>query len=481
MEDSNLVLPDFRALLEAAPDGIAAVDERGRILVVNEQMWILFGYETNELIGKSVEVLVPQRLREIHHGHRERYRASPTRRSMGVGLDLVGRRKDGTEVPVEISLSPLIAGRRTFTVAIARDISERLRLQDQERALREAIAAGRDWPVLASVLLEAAPVGCLVVNDQAEILMANAQTEKLFGFSRRELIGEKVDILVPPRLRDTHIAGREAYLCQPTVRQTINGVNLLAQRKDGWEFPVEVSLSPLETDHGFFVVTLVRDLTEQNQLQAEQEALRTFFDTEQERHRIGMDLHDGVMQDIYAAMLGLGMAYEDIDTEPGQAKQSVSHAIDQLHYVIRDIRSYIFDLRPRRFAGDIRVALVDLAQEFQENTQIKTEVRIAPESPEIEHQIGLAFYVIAHEALSNTRKNAQASNVFITLMTDFDGVHLEIRDDGRGFDPSTELSEKHRGLRNMASRASTIGADLRIDSAPGQGTAVRVHVRRDLT
>lgn len=338
MEDSGVVLLDFRALLEAAPDGIAVVDERGRILVVNEQLCSLFGYEPHELIGNSVEILIPSRLRDAHVSHRQHYRTNSTRRPMGTGMDLVGLCKDGTELPVEISLSSIASGRQTFTIAVVRDISERQRLQ------------------------------------------------------------------------------------------------------------------------------------------AEQEALRTLLNTEQERYRIGMDLHDGIMQDIYAVTLGLDMAFEDIDTEPGQAKGGVGRSTEQLHGVIRDIRSYIFDLRPRQFAGDVRRALVDLGREFQENSAIQTEVCIVPELPELDHQTGIALYVITHEALSNTRKYAQASSVHIRLSLNEGSLCLQIRDDGRGFETSSEVPEEHRGLRNMASRASIVGAEVTVRSAPGQGTLIQVEV-----
>ncbi|HEV2174829.1 MAG TPA: PAS domain S-box protein, partial [Nitrospira sp.] len=136
MEDTGVGPLDFRALLEAAPDGIGVVDDRGRILVVNEQLCSMFGYEADELVGNSVEMLVPLQLQSDHRRHRARYVASPTRRPMGLGMDLVGLRKDGTEIPVEISLSPVASAARTFTVAVVRDISERRRLQVEQEALR---------------------------------------------------------------------------------------------------------------------------------------------------------------------------------------------------------------------------------------------------------------------------------------------------------------------------------------------------------
>jgi signal transduction histidine kinase len=203
--------------------------------------------------------------------------------------------------------------------------------------------------------------------------------------------------------------------------------------------------------------------------------LRTILETEQERYRIGMDLHDGIMQDIYAVTLGLSLAEEDVDNDAAQAKAAIHQSVEQLYGVIRDIRSYIFDLRPRQYAGDLGQALHELGREFQENSSIRAEVHIAPELPEIDHHAGVALYVITHEALSNTRKYAQASTVAIKLFSEDGRFCLEVSDDGRGFDTTIEVPENHRGLRNMASRASIAGAELKIKSSP-EGTAIRVDI-----
>src|SRR5262249_46991062 len=126
-------------VVDAAPDAIVMVDEDGRILLVNRQTEAVFGYDRRELLGRSVEDLLPERFRHVHRGHRAEYRAEPRTRPMGVGITLSGRRKSGEDFPVEISLSPMQVDGRFTVVAAVRDITERVetetRLRDAEREL----------------------------------------------------------------------------------------------------------------------------------------------------------------------------------------------------------------------------------------------------------------------------------------------------------------------------------------------------------
>jgi signal transduction histidine kinase len=284
-------------------------------------------------------------------------------------------------------------------------------------------------------------------------------------------------MLIPERLRDIHAEHRQRYFEHPSKRPMGIGRPLVGLRKDEQEVPVEISLSPISSGGRTFALAAVRDVSEQNRLREREASLRTILETEQERHRIGMDLHDGIMQDIYAVSLGLGLAEDDVDKDTALAKAAISRSIDQLHNVIRDIRSYIFDLRPRQVTGNLGDALLELGGEFQQNSSIQTNVDIDRLISELDHNVGVAFYVITHEALSNARKYAQANAVTIRLFSENGTTSLEVKDDGDGFDTSAELPEAHRGLRNMASRANMVGAMLKIESAPGQGTAIQVDFR----
>src|SRR5438477_7629821 len=165
----------FRDLLESAPDAMVIMDELGRLILVNKQTEKLFGYSRKELLGAPVEILIPDRFKQGHPAHRQGYFRDPKSRPMGPGLELYGRRKDGSEFPAEISLSPLRTKEGTFATAAIRDVSDRRKVEGKFRGL-----------------LEAAPDAIVIVNRQGRIQLVNGQAEKLFGYQREELVGNPI-------------------------------------------------------------------------------------------------------------------------------------------------------------------------------------------------------------------------------------------------------------------------------------------------
>ena len=244
--------PQFEALLESAPDAILLVDARARIVLVNRRTEELFGYDRAELIGREVEALVPERFRRVHVGHRDGYIHEPRTRPMGAGLDLDGRRKDGSEFPVEISLSPLRLDEETLVITIVRDVSERKAAEMRFRTL-----------------LESAPDAILLVDEVGEIALVNRRTEELFGYPAEELLGQRVEALVPERFRGAHGHHRAVYVRAPKTRPMGAGLELFGRRKDGSEFPVEISLSPITSGDQTLVTTIIRDISERKAAETE--------------------------------------------------------------------------------------------------------------------------------------------------------------------------------------------------------------------
>lgn len=248
--DSKLMEAKFRDLLESTPDAIVMANPTGHIVFVNSNAEKLFGYEPGELRGNLVETLLPSRYRGRHIGHRSEYFAQPRIRTMGAGLELFGLRKDGTEFPVEISLSPLQMEETALVMSAIRDISERKRATQQFKDL-----------------LEAAPDAIVIVNQGGDIIIVNSQAETLFGYTRDELLGKKIELLLPPRYRGKHPTYREDFFSAPKIRRMGAGLELFGQRKNGEEFPVEISLSPLETADGTLVSSAIRDISERKRVE----------------------------------------------------------------------------------------------------------------------------------------------------------------------------------------------------------------------
>jgi PAS domain S-box-containing protein len=234
----------FRGLLESAPDAMVIVNKEGIIELINAQTEKLFGYKREELLGQKVEILIPGRFLGNHGHHRESFFSNPKTRSMGAGLELFGRKKDGKEFQVEISLSPLETAEGMLVSAAIRDISERKKAEEKFRAL-----------------LDSAPDAMVIVDRSGNIQLVNAQTEKLFEYKKEELIGQKVEILIPQRFLANHPQHRAGFFASPKVRDMGAGLELYGRKKDGKEFPVEISLSPLETEEGILVSAAIRDVT----------------------------------------------------------------------------------------------------------------------------------------------------------------------------------------------------------------------------
>jgi signal transduction histidine kinase len=201
----------------------------------------------------------------------------------------------------------------------------------------------------------------------------------------------------------------------------------------------------------------------------------------EERQRIGMDLHDGIIQSIYA--VGLALAYVDSQLEDGDmagAREKLQQSIAGLNDTIRDIRAYILDLRPRRFEGnDLVTGLQLLLSEFKANTLMAVDFTAGPNvNRALSSEARLALFHIAQEALSNAAKHSRASSVLVTLTATADSVQFSVKDNGTGFEPKPGQQRLGHGLSNMQDRVKALGGRLAIESSAGEGTEVTVSFPR---
>ena len=200
----------------------------------------------------------------------------------------------------------------------------------------------------------------------------------------------------------------------------------------------------------------------------------------EERDRIGMDLHDGIIQSIYGVGLSLEGIYHSVDEDPEDAKRRVQHAIDSLNQAIRDIRAYILDLRPRQLGNDgLLAGIRRLVTEYRANTFSEVDYT-APRSDlkELPHSRSVALFHICQEALANTAKHSAAKKVHVSVWLTNDRVLLEVRDNGRGFHIEKMTTTIGHGLSNMQTRAHAVGGEVDITSAPGEGTTILAWVPR---
>ena len=200
----------------------------------------------------------------------------------------------------------------------------------------------------------------------------------------------------------------------------------------------------------------------------------------EERSRIGMDLHDGIIQSIYAVGLTLESARLLLRDEPEQADELLERALYEMNHTIRDIRNFILDLRPRQFRGDLREGLARLVREFQANTAVEATLTVPEAGVDgLPPMIARTFFLTTQEALANVARHARADHVWIALGKMDHTVTLSIRDDGRGFEAASLQRAVGHGLSNMRTRARDLGGRFVIDSTPGAGTTVRLTLPLD--
>ncbi len=241
----------YRGLLEAAPDAMVVVDQDGQIVLVNAQTEKQFGYDRNELLGQRVTSIIPKGFAERLIADGTSTAAEALAQQIGNGIELIGQRKDRSPFPIEIMLSPLESAEGILVTAAIRNISVR-RAADRHLAAMEARYRS---------LLEGAPDAMVVVNRRGKIVLFNVQAENQFGYSRDELLGQKVTEIIPVGFAERLMADGTRTAAEALAQQIGTGIELIGKRKDGSSFPIEIMLSRLESAEGILVTAAIRDIS----------------------------------------------------------------------------------------------------------------------------------------------------------------------------------------------------------------------------
>jgi PAS domain S-box-containing protein len=456
----------FRLAVESAPNAMIMVDREGRIVLANTQTEKLFGYPRGELLGKSMEMLVPERFRAKHPGQRGDFFAHPQTRSMGAGRDLFGLRKDGVEVPVEIGLNPLQTSGGTFVLAAIVDITERKRAEEKFR-----------------LAVESAPNAMLMVDDRGRIVLANAQAERLFGFARQELLGQSIEMLVPTRFRAGHPGHRSEFHASPRSRPMGADRELYAIRKDGTEVPVEIGLNPIKTAEGDFVLAAVVDLTAFKRMQAE--LIRT-----QNLAALG-EMAATVAHEVknpLAAISGpLQILADDLkpdDPHKGLMKEILAQ-VRRLDGTVRSLLTFAKPMTPKKHPILLREFLDRMSRLVGEH-QLGRGVRFSQEGsagltlladPSLLEQVFWNVFLNAAEAMKG------AGEIRVTTLATADAIEITVQDSGGGIAPelegklfrpfvTTKTSGTGLGLALCRKIVEAHQGSIAISSEPGRGTVV---------
>ena len=494
-------------LLEAVPDAMVVVNHEGIMVQVNSQTEDLFGYTRGELIGQKVEILVPEAQRQQHQHHRERFRQQPSVRRMGAGLDLYGRRRDGSEFPVEISLSPVHTSGGPLVLSAIRDISDRKRIEVQLHLAYQALERRTDrqlWEYRnrLALIVDGSQDAIIGKNLEGIITSWNRGAEEIYGYKAEEVIGKPISILAPPDRPDEI----PAILEKIRLGERVENFESVRVTKDGRHLNVSISVSPLSDEEGRVVgaSAITRNITAQKRAE---EQLRQA----QKMEAVGR-LAGGVAHDFNNILGIITASCELLENRLDQGAANMPY-VDSIREAAERGASLTRQLLAFSRRQPLQPRLLDLNHRLSEVSKllrpllgddIQVSLVPGPESAIVDADPSQLDQIVLNLAVNSRDAMPQGGKLILeTAVRDFDDsfaaqhppmtagryVMLAVSDNGTGMDQATvsrifepffttkEMGKgTGLGLANVYAIVKQAGGHIWVYSEPGRGTTFRIYL-----
>ncbi|MGC2169172.1 MAG: PAS domain S-box protein [Acidimicrobiales bacterium] len=475
-------------IISASPDVVIVVDAGYRVVLASPAVTRLFGYSPDELVGQSIEVLIPDSRRDRHRDHLAHYFDEPHPREMGVGLDLAGRRRDGGEFPVDVSLTPVRREGNLYVAAFVRDATERRRALDRLQAVNEItqrLLAGAKMGEILPLVASSARVLCnsdatwiiMPGSGQLEIVSVDGKgAELLLGVTLSPQTSRSAQVMrsgtpdviddlsaadnVPRGVMDLDL-GPGLYVPFIADERRLGTLGLGRVRGRTPYQPIEVAFAKVFAGAAATAIEMgtVRSEIDRLSIVAEDE-------------RIARDLHDSVIQELFA----LGMTLQAVGSSAtGVVGDRISVAVESLDDVIRQIRNTIFRL-PGRNAVEtgLREEMLRLADRYHHEVGVLPRVAfLGPVDFGVPEMVSDHLLAVFGEGLSNIARHAHASKVEAVVSVDEGWLTLTLLDDGVGV---SDRPSAGNGIRNMITRAENLGGTCTVAARVPSGTLVEWRV-----
>ncbi len=447
----------FAGIINAATDAIITVNQEQRIVLFNPAAELMFGHRAESMLGQPLNRLIPMRFHGAHSTHVHKFGATGvTNRRMGALGTIFGVRADGTEFPIEASISQVDTGGQKLFTVILRDITERKLGEEARNRL--------------AVIVESSADAIISETLEGIITSWNAGAEQIFGYTAAEVIDQSITLLIPPELHYEE----DEILSRIRRGERMVQMETIRRRKDGTRLNISLIISPIKDAAGKIIAAskIARDITERKQLEA---AVATA--AEEERGRIARDLHDGLGQQLGGALFLSDLLQRDLKkreaTESDRATQVHALVVEALHQT-RELARGLYPV-PAEPEG-LLTALQNLADRVARDRKLDCNFDANSAVLLPDQTIATHLYRIAQEAVNNALKHSGATRIEIRLHQTADTLELVVRDHGKGL-PSPKPAAG-LGMQTMRHRANLIGAQLTVENSPSQGVAIICTIKR---